>query len=147
MVITITPFAAFVPYTAVAAASFNTSICSISSGFKPDIALPNRFTKSRSFSCSGSIFTGSVSTTPSRTQRGSLLPSKVEVPLILNLGVAPTCPEFCMKIIPGIRPSSIWSTDIRPGTIMSSIFNDVTALVKWRRSKFWYPVFTTTSSI
>ena len=71
VVITITPFDALGPYIAVAEASFNTSILSISSGLIPEIAFPNKFTKSKSLMLVGSIFTGSDKITPSNTHNGA----------------------------------------------------------------------------
>ena len=118
----------------------------MSSGFKPEIALPSKFTKAKSLIWAGSTFTGSVKTTPSNTHSGSRLPKTVEVPRILNFGAAPTCPEFCIKIIPGIRPSNIWSIVFTPDTFISSILIVCTALVNFRLSIFWYPVLTITSS-
>ena len=110
------------------------------------MALPNKFTKSKSFNCAGSTSTGSSWIIPSTTHNGSCEPNTVEVPRIRNLGEAPTCPEFCMNIIPGTRPSNIWSMVFTPATLISSILMVCTALVNLRLSIFWYPVLTITSS-
>ena len=122
------------------------SICSISSGFNPEIALPNKFTKSRSLISCGSISTGSFTTTPSTTQSGSCEPNTVEVPRILKRGAAPICPVFCIKIIPGTYPSNIWSIVCKPGVMISSALIVVIALAFLRASTLVYPVLITTSS-
>ena len=64
---------------------------------KPEMAFPNKFTKSKSLILAGSTFTGSVKITPSNTHKGAVLPNNVVVPRILILGAAPTCPLFCIK--------------------------------------------------
>ncbi len=78
---------------AVAAASFNTVIDSMSSGFNPATEDPNKVLASPVDSASLEILTASSKITPSITQSGLLSPVNEVAPRTRILGAAPKVPD------------------------------------------------------
>ena len=112
---------------AVAEASFNTVMLSMSCGLSHEIWLPMSSFMSDVSAALMSIDNGSSWITPSTTHSGLVLPRMVDVPRMVIFGDEPTRADLFTTDIPAILPCNIWSMLWYAGIIMSSAFTVVNA--------------------
>ena len=108
VVISITPFAPFEPHTAVAAASFSTSIFKISSTLterSDEYSSSEAFWKSK-------LLSGLSNMIPLTTISGSALPLIVVTPRRRIVVPAPRLPEFATMSSPAISPCNASSAEV-----------------------------------
>ncbi|MNX08015.1 hypothetical protein D3C86_377060 [compost metagenome] len=122
---------------AVAEASFNIWISSISSGLIPLMAELNIVAASPEYSWLGLTLIGSSNTIPSTTQSGSWLPLIEELPRILIFDLVPNVPLEFSTATPATAPCSDFPTSEVPevAKVLGSILP--TEPVKVRLSITW----------